>query len=784
MARADPGTSSNPDRARSLPFWVAAAGGYAALAIAYFWPLPLRLASAIGHDNGDPLLNTWILWWTAARSPLTRAWWEAPAFAPMPESLALSEHLLGLWPITAPMLALGLPPLAVYNVLLIASLALCGLAACALVVHLTGSRSAGIVAGCLFALAPYRLAQLAHLQILANWWGPLALLALHRQAATGGWRWAIAFAASWLLLVLTSGYHLLFFTIVAAAAGAWLFMRPGVWRRAVPVLVATAATAVLLVPLLRTYDRVQTFQGLTRKPAEIDEYSADVRHLGVAPPLSRLWGRDRPEAYGEVALFPGAALVAGVLLTVGMCAFRAARRSAPAIEVAGSAAAVANAGAVPRWPTVTALTLAAIPLGLAAIAASAPGTHAIGGVHFSLTTPAKPLTVAWLLIAIALALSGPGRRLLARRGPLALYTLLAIGTWLMTLGPRARVGGLTVMYHAPYAWLMALPGGLAMRVPPRFWLWTVLALAVVAGFGVAALRRHAPRAGLAAAVLLSAAAIADGWPRRMPVADAPETVALPALPAAARVLELPLGEADRDIAAMWRVRDHGHPVVNGYSGYDPFHYQVLKAALKERDATVLQALAEPAGLLIALDGQADDAAALSAMVAATGAVPLATSGGRWRFAMLSAGSAPAVPAGRRHVPRRVAGIDGGEVTGPTTDADPYSRWSTLAPHQQDQGLIVELAAPIDAAALELGLGAFAVDYPSHIRVEAQVDGAWEVIHAGPGSAPALRATLAAPTDPRMVIPLAPRRAATFRITAGPQLDRRPWSVSSVALLER
>ena len=116
-----------------------------------------------------------------------------------------------------------MPPLVVYNLLLMASVVACGLATTALGVHLTGSRSAGIVAGCLFALAPYRLEQLAHLQILANWWGPVALLALHRQADAGGWRWAWLFAVSWLLLALTSGYHLLFFTVVAGLAIVWGF---------------------------------------------------------------------------------------------------------------------------------------------------------------------------------------------------------------------------------------------------------------------------------------------------------------------------------------------------------------------------------------------------------------------------------------------------------------------------------------------------------------------------------------------------------------------------------
>ncbi|HTU99012.1 MAG TPA: hypothetical protein VMF13_00625, partial [Luteitalea sp.] len=636
---------------RRLVFWAAATLGYAALAVAYFWPLPLRLATGIGHDNGDPLLNTWILSWTAAHVPLTADWWNAPAFAPMPHSLALSEHLLGLWPLSAPLLWAGMPPLVVYNLLLMASLVFCGLAATALATHLTGSRSAGIVAGCLFALAPYRLEQLAHLQILANWWGPVALLALHRQADTGGWRWASLFALSWLLLALTSGYHLLFFTIVAALAGAWLFGRAGLWRRAVPLVVATACTAVVLVPTLHMYTRAHDEQGLTRKPAEIDEYSADVLHLGTRPGLSRVWGHEPRAAYGEVALFPGLALICGVLLTIAMGARRrdaASPHERPRVMPSA-------------WPGRTIGILALIPLTLSVIAARAPGEYMLAGVKFSLSTPAKSLTVAWLLAAMALVLSRPGQRLIARRGPLPLYALIAVATWLLTLGPRARVGGVAVMYHAPYAWLMALPGGLAMRVPPRFWLWTVLALAVVTAFGVARLRRRAPRAGLVTAGVLVVAAAADGWPRVMPVVDVPSALSWPSGPAAARVVELPLGEASRDVAAMWRGRAHGHPVVNGYSGYDPFHYQVLKRAFHDLDPAVLGVLAEPGALTVAVDTAADGATELTAMVAAAGATPAGGDTARWRFATIPARQAPAPEDGQRHVPTRVVALDGDEV---------------------------------------------------------------------------------------------------------------------------
>ena len=58
------------------------AAALAALASAYTWPLVLHPASTVAHDRGDPLLVTWILWWSTHTMPLTTAWWDAPGMAP------------------------------------------------------------------------------------------------------------------------------------------------------------------------------------------------------------------------------------------------------------------------------------------------------------------------------------------------------------------------------------------------------------------------------------------------------------------------------------------------------------------------------------------------------------------------------------------------------------------------------------------------------------------------------------------------------------------------------
>ena len=40
--------------------------GYLVLALAYTWPLPIKL-NGVPHDPGDPLLNTWLMWWSGTQ---------------------------------------------------------------------------------------------------------------------------------------------------------------------------------------------------------------------------------------------------------------------------------------------------------------------------------------------------------------------------------------------------------------------------------------------------------------------------------------------------------------------------------------------------------------------------------------------------------------------------------------------------------------------------------------------------------------------------------------------
>src|SRR5215471_13266050 len=179
----------------------------AALACAYTWPLVLHFTSAVAHDRGDPLLVTWLVWWSTHHLPLTEAWWNAPAFFPSTGVFAFSENMLGIAPITWPIIVVTRSPLVAYNTAFVLSYVLSGLGAYFLGFVLTRRHDAAFIAALAFAFAPYRLSHTHHLQLLSSYWMPIAIAALHLYAEKGRPKWAALFAVSWLMQALSCGYY-------------------------------------------------------------------------------------------------------------------------------------------------------------------------------------------------------------------------------------------------------------------------------------------------------------------------------------------------------------------------------------------------------------------------------------------------------------------------------------------------------------------------------------------------------------------------------------------------
>ena len=160
------------------------------------------------------------------RLPLTARWWNLPQFYPQPGVTAYSEHLLGLSPMTTPIVKLTGNPLLAYNAAFLLSFVLCGLSAHLLAYVLTRRHDIGVLAGLAFAFAPYRMSQIAHLQVLSAYWMPLALTALHLYFADRRPRWLMLFGVSWLMQALACGYYLFYLSTLDRALAHLVRRRP------------------------------------------------------------------------------------------------------------------------------------------------------------------------------------------------------------------------------------------------------------------------------------------------------------------------------------------------------------------------------------------------------------------------------------------------------------------------------------------------------------------------------------------------------------------------------
>ena len=743
---------------------------YVAATIVQTWPILRDLWGQLASDAGDPVLNAWILWWNAHAWPLTDRWWNAPAFYPAAGTLAFSEHLTGLTPLTTPIhWLIGSPALA-YNVAFVLSFPLSAVAMHLLVRRLTGRDDAAFVAGAAYGFAPYRVAHLPHIQVLWSFWMPLALLGLH--AGRDGRRWGFPLAAAcWLMQGLSNGYFLMFFAILVAVWLMWFAL-------AHPRMLAAAAgwfalAGLIVVPFLLGYQRIHAMYGFVRSVGEMEFYSADVASVVAGHPRLRLYG-ELWDAGPEGELFPGFALLAigasGLAYLITTCGIWGIARPG---AVRGWVRRV-------RWP----LLVIALMFGTVALASLVSGGFRInlGVTTIPVFNPHKPFTVFVVAAATYLLLGIPAARRPRVDGLTAFYLVAAVLMLVLSWGPSPRLFHEPFLYKAPYAWLLALPGMSALRVPARFGLLFALCLAVAAALLLA---RFAPRSRLGAAALagLGLFALAEGWFGPLPVVPAPVSRApwMDAIGGAKAVLELPAGEVVGDVAAELRGAVHRLPVANGYSGNFPPSYLMLDRALRNGDFTALEALRPygPIAIVVQRSGEGgpQTEAGLESLpfVHRTGAWPDAS------LYWLDAGGPPPSAALGPVVPVVRVRASTGEGIDRLSDGDRLTRWTTGAPQVGGEQVIIDAGISRDVGAVALGVGAFAGDVPRGLSVEVSDDGeTWTPVFRGSVAALAVRGALADPHDLPIVVPVG-AQCRYLRLTQIGRDREMWWSIAELSV---
>lgn len=765
---------------------------YTAIAVLWLWPLVRHISTALPHDLGDPVLSTYILWWNAHHLPFSASWWDGRAFYPVKGTLAFSDHRAGLALIASPIQWMSGGPVLAHNLVLLLSFPLCAIGAHALAVAVTGSDVAGLIAGLAFGFSPYRAAHIEHLELLCPWGVPLALAALHTYLDDRRTRW-LAFAAAALVLQgLSSSYYFVFAAPLLALWILW-FARPGrpVFDRssllrapALAVVIAVTASFAVMLPIFIDYRRVLSQLNLVRTMREITIFSADITGVVDGSALLAVWHSmpdlSRPEGH----LFPGATVLGLILASsVGL-------GSPPA----PSAKPVRH---VMYWLHRALLVLTVVFTSFAVSALLRPWTVRMAGVTVSVTNGSKPATLALLFLLIWALTTRRFLDAFHRRSVFAFYLTAAIAMWLLALGPAPAFLGHVVLYRGPYAYLMRLPGFASLRAPGRFAMLMMLALAVAAAAGFERLTRAVSRnVRLAFAGLLMMAILADGWMRGLAILPPPGDWRWPEqIASAAALLELPMGTNDRDIAAVYRSIRHGKPVINGYSGFEPAHYQALRLGLERRDASVFTALAEHGPVVIGVDLGSEEGRALDTWLdgLTAPALPspavfrLTADPDDWRshaFYYLPRGNGHrARPHGTRlAVVRGTANVGTFDLDRVNT-SDPMNRWLSPEHQQGNEQVTFELDGAHHIGGVAIGFGPDVSEFPRMLRVDTSLDGSqWISRWSGPVAGLAIGAALDSPREPELWIELA--EASPARFVRLNQIGNDPlyrWSLRSISI---
>lgn len=298
---------------------LAASAVFLVLITLMMWPQVRHIAdSAVEHQ--DVYFNMWRLHWFAhALTSSPARLLDGNIFYPEPRTLTYSDAMVVEGVIAAPLIWIGIPPVLLHNLMILGAIVASAAGLFALVRYLTASRGAALLAGAIFALAPYRHEHIMHMELQWTMWMPLAFLALHRALDTGGLRHGLATGAAVALQMLSSIYYGIFLATLIAPCALLLMVRDQgtTFRRAIRPLAAGGALALVIcglyaLPYLRTRDVLGERPG-----PEVSTFSARPVSYLVATPTNWLYGdvlarRGRPER----RLFPGA--LAALLATIGL----------------------------------------------------------------------------------------------------------------------------------------------------------------------------------------------------------------------------------------------------------------------------------------------------------------------------------------------------------------------------------------------------------------------------------------------------------------------------------
>ena len=742
---------------------------YGLLAAAYTHPLLADSASQIASDPYDPILNTSILWWNATTLPFSPAWWTPPFFHPSQGIAAFTENLVGLSPIATPIYWLTGDPIRTYNWTHFLTVPLSAFAVHLLVWYLGRRHDAAFVAGLAFGFTPYRLAQIAHIQVLALFWLPIALFALHAYLADRRRRWLVLFGIMWIFQALANLYFMLFAGVVIACWLVYFCSTRETWRALPSIGVAWAIASAPVIWAMLKYRAIHDTYGLERPIHAIVALSARPASWLSVTDLTWFWPRFLGDKGVESNLFPG--LVPVALVAVAAMSLLLRRSEAATKDAA-------------RRRTRIVLGLVALVSLCAAIVTFAVGPWrvSLGGMVVRMSDIRRAVAVLVVTGVPFLMLSAPVWRRLRERSAFAFYAVMTVVMMVLACGPQIRSESSVLLEPTPYRWLMMfVPGFDSLRVPTRIWMVGALCLSVSAGIAFAWLIPRRGRLRIAAAALVCAAVMLETWPRVFPMRPVPGPWPVVEPPDPGRALiELPLGP-DWDAAATFRSIGHRRRVMNGVSGHDPPHYQPLQIGLNARELPMLEAVASLGPIDAVVDASQDGDGSLARYVESLpGVTRVASDGIRTVYRLPD----PRPPVRLGEAARIVAAeASTNHARVPLIwDNDPATQWQD-GPQRPGQWVSVDLGSVQVVTAVQQSIGRDYLGFPRRLAIDVSSDGAgWKTVWEGPTAGHTM---LGAIRHPRSVVLEFVFEAVSARYVRLSQAGKFEggWAVAEVRILK-
>lgn len=500
---------------------------YLALTLLLTWPLAANFATTL-PDGSDGWQHLWGLWWMkrAIVDLHTNPYFTPYIFYPKGVSLLLHplEPFNGLISIPFQVAGLGLP--FIYNLLVVVSFVFSGYGVYLLVRYLTGVRVAAFVAGLTYSFSPYHFAHLlGQLNLASFQWLPFYVLALLKS-------WPINNMGSIEIGALGSATRPAKQGLWAAVAGVWLAIN-----------CYTEWTYGVILGLFTVGLVGGHVIGIVRNGSG-DRVGGELRR-SLRGSLLRL------------ALLIGVwlALVAPLLVPMIVEARSATYIQATEYELELFSADLTDAfmpsAFHPFWKELY---------------------EGLNTTHYMGRHPAERVVfVGYSVLTLSVIALWRGRK----RREVQLWAWSALGAWLLSLGPYLQVWGQSGFWGMhipmPYKLLADLPLLSIMRVPSRFMVMAMLALAVMVGYALAAswtgrLFRNKMRTSLLAGGLIVAEFIALPFPLMQRPYDVAFYREIANEPGKFAVLDLPIAPV---AAYMGYATVHGKPIVSGYLSRQP-----------------------------------------------------------------------------------------------------------------------------------------------------------------------------------------------------------------------